>query len=170
MAALTSRSEFETLFDTFTRSAWRLECQGTYQEPEEAEPMRQYFAGDDDLDWFVDWLDWVGDVRATGRAVGRVRVLTDPLTRYLQFQLGSITGPAVDAGEDIRVLPAGQFAALEVPREDFWLFDDATVGVLRFGFEGVTGVEVVEGDAVGEYLDRKRRVLDASIHYRDWRA
>lgn len=172
MADLTSRAEFERYFDSFTGSAWRLECQGTYHEPEEREPMRRYLTGQcDDLSWFADWLDWVRDVRSSGRIVGRVRVLTDPLTDYLTFQLGSITRPALAAGEDIRVLPADRFDDLDLPREDFWIFDDAVVGVLHFGAEGVDGVEVITSPpAVTRFIQRRRAAQAASLAFDQWSA
>lgn len=170
MPELTPRAEFERLFDTFRTSAWRLECQGTYREPEEAEPLQRFLAGEpDDLAWYADWPEWVRGVRASGRTIGRVRVLTDPLTDYLRFELDRLTPPALDGGEDIRVLPAGKFATLGVPREDFWIFDDATAGVLHFGDTGVTGVEMIIGpDKVAEFVHRKRRTIAASATYHDW--
>jgi hypothetical protein len=153
-------------------SAWRLECQGIYREPEEAEPLRRFLAGEpDDLAWYADWPEWVGGVRTSGRAIGRVRVLSEPLTDYLRFELNRLTPPALDGGEDIRVLSAERFAALDVPGEDFWIFDDATVGVLHFGDTGVTGVEMVtEPDKVAEFVQRKRRTIAASATYHDWTA
>lgn len=167
---LTPRAEFETLFDTFRGSAWRLECQGVYHESEEAEPLRRFLAGEpDDLAWYVDWPDWVRGVVASGRTIGRARVLTEPLTDYLRFELGRLTSPAIAGGEDIRILTPEAFEELAMPRIDFWIFDDNTVGVLHFGDTGVSGVEVItEPDRVGEFLERKRRAIDASIPYRKW--
>ena len=83
---LRSSADFERLFETFQTSAWRLECQGVYNEPEEAEPLRRFFAGEpDDLSWYADWTDWVRDVRTSGRTIGRARALTNPLSDYLRF-------------------------------------------------------------------------------------
>lgn len=165
--SLASRSAFEQLFDTFERSAWRLECQGEYREPEEREPLRRFLAGEpDDLSWFADWADWIAAQRSAGRTIGRVRVLTEPLTDYLRFEL-SITPAAVEAGEEIRLLPAARFAELDVPRTDFWIFDDRTVAELRFGAAGVLGAEIVtDATRVESFRDRQRRTWDAASPYR----
>ncbi|HKS44879.1 MAG TPA: hypothetical protein VJT49_07125 [Amycolatopsis sp.] len=170
MPELTPRADFERLFDTFRSSAWRLECQGVYREPEETEPLRRFLVGEpDDLAWYADWPEWVRGVRASGRTIGRVRVLTDPLTDYLRFELERLTPPALAGGEDIRILSAIEFAALDVPQEDFWIFDEKIVGILHFGDTGVTGVEMVTGpDRVAEFIERKRRTIGASWTYRDW--
>ncbi|MGH3950991.1 MAG: DUF6879 family protein [Pseudonocardiaceae bacterium] len=169
---LTPRADFEDLFETFTASAWRLECQGVYREPEEAEPLRRFVVGEpDDLEWFADWPEWVRGIRASRRTIGRVRTLTDPITDYLRFELERLSPLAYEAGEAIRVLPAAAFDELGIPRDDFWIFDDAMVGVLHFGERGVSGVEVISDPAkVGEFVGRKRRALAASTPYPQWSA
>ncbi|HEX3779920.1 MAG TPA: hypothetical protein VHX38_09640 [Pseudonocardiaceae bacterium] len=162
-----TRLTFERLFDTFERSAWRLECQGIYDEPEEREPMRRFLAGEpNDMAWFADWPVWIRNQRESGRTVGRVRMLTDPLTDYLRFEL-SITPPAVDAGEDIRLVDQHVFESLEIPREDFWIFDDSTVALLHFGGSGVSGAEIIiDPGRVASFRDRQRCAWDAAVPYR----
>lgn len=137
-----NRAEFKALLDTWHRSAWRWECQGVYREPSEVQPLRQFLAGEPDQSWFTGWLTRVRAWTAAGQHMGRVRALTDPLTDYLRFEL-SITPPAIEAGEDIRFLPAGRAAELALPTDDFWLFDDERVAVLVFGEHGVSGAEVI---------------------------
>lgn len=164
---LSSREEFEALFDHFDRSAWRLECQGEYHEPEEQEPLERFLAGQpDDGAWFADWPVWIAQQRAAGRVVARARVMAQPLTDYQRFQL-TITPPAVDAGEDIRWLSAASFAELDIPSEDFWIFDDHVVALLHFGDAGVLGAEIITDDAhVESFRDRRRRTWDAATPYR----
>jgi hypothetical protein len=162
-----TREEVERLFDTFERSAWRLECQGAYDEPEEREPIQRFLAGEpQDLAWFEDWPIWIREQRQAGRAVGRARMLTEPLTDYLRFEL-SITPPAVAAGEDIRLIDQLVFDELDIPREDFWIFDDLTVALLRFGDNGMAGAEIItDRDRVASFRDRQRRAWDAAVPYR----
>ncbi|ONI73065.1 hypothetical protein ALI144C_44755 [Actinosynnema sp. ALI-1.44] len=136
-----SREEFQQLFSREWTTAWRWECQGTYREPQEQEPLQRFLAGDTDQSWFR----WPGRVRewvTQGRQLGRVRMLTDPLTDYLRFEL-SITPPALDAGEDIRFMPAARAAELQAPTQDYWMFDDAEVALLEFGDQGVHGAELI---------------------------
>ena len=163
------RAEFERLVESFTASAWRLEIQGTYDEPEEREPLRRFLAGEPpDHEWMTDWFEWVAELTSQGRRMGRVRVLTEPLTDYLRFEL-SFTGPAVDAGEDIRVLSESAARELALPRDDFWLFDDRLVAVLRFGDTGVDSVEVIDDPpVVARYRAIQRRAQGAAVPYREW--
>jgi hypothetical protein len=165
-----SRSEFEALFDTFTESAWRLETQPAYDEPEEREPLRRWLAGEpDDLAWMADWWTWIRDITQAGKRFGRVRVVYDPPSDYQRYELGVLTPPAVDAGEDIRVLPVARARELQLPERDFWLFDNARVAVLHFGPDGVAGVELIEdAAAVRPFRDARDRAWDASVRYDEW--
>ncbi len=161
-----TRDEVERLFDTFECSAWRLECQSSYDEPEEQEPLRRFLAGEpQDLTWFEEWPIWISRQRAAGRTIGRVRMLTEPLTDYLRFEL-SITPPAVEAGEDIRLVDQHVFESLAIPREDFWIFDDTTVALLNFGDTGMAGAEIVtDPGRVASFRDRQRRAWDAAVPF-----
>lgn len=134
--------EFRTRMRGWRTSAWRWECQGIYREPSEEEPLRRFLAGEPDLAWFQGWLTRVRTWTAAGQRIGRVRMLTDPLTDYLRFEL-SITPPAVEAGEDIRFLSAARATELGAPTEDFWLLEDQEVLALRFGDHGVSGAELI---------------------------
>jgi hypothetical protein len=162
--------EFEALFETFQVSAWRLEIQGVYQEPEEREPLRRWLAGQsDDLGWMADWYSWVRQAVAAGRHLARVRTTTSPLTDYLRWELGVLTPPAIEAGEDIRVLSEEQARQLDIPRTDFWIFDDVRVAVLMFGDAGVLGAELLEQPAdVAPFRAIQARAWDAAVSYRDW--
>lgn len=145
------------------RSAFRWECQGTYREPREQEPLRRFLAGDPDLTWFDGWLARVRDWVAAGKHIGRVRTLTDPLTDYLRFEL-FITGPAVEAGEDIRFITQDQAAELDMPTHDFWLFDDDRVCVLEIGDQGMSAVELItDPGKVGAYREWRWRAVEAAV-------
>jgi hypothetical protein len=165
-----SRAEFERLFDTFTRSAWRLEVQGVYDEPEERAPLRRFLAGEpDDLAWMADWFAWIRQITHAGKQFGRVRVLADPITDYQRFELGRLTPPAAEVGEDIRVLTAAQAHELDLPDRDFWLFDDTVVAVMRFGLDGVNGANLLDDTAsVRPFRDVRDRAWDAAVPYREW--
>jgi hypothetical protein len=167
-----SRAEFEALFDSFAVSAWRLEIQGVYDEPEEREPLRRFLTGEpDDLAWMADWFDWIREITAAGKTLRRTRLLMDPLTDYQRFELGWLTPPAVDAGEDIRVLGEHRARELHLPDRDFWVFDGRLVAVLQFGPAGVAGADLLDSDdTVRPYLEAHDRAWDASIPYREWAA
>jgi uncharacterized protein DUF6879 len=165
-----SRTDFEALFDTFTTSAWRLETQPSYDEPEEREPLRRWLAGEpDDLAWITDWWAWIRDITGSGKRFERVRVLYDPPSDYQRYELGVLTPPAVEAGEEIRILPAARAHELNLPDQDFWMFDDIRVAVLHFGADGVAGAELIDdAAAVRPFRHARDRAWHASVTYREW--
>ncbi|WP_168200577.1 DUF6879 family protein [Allokutzneria sp. NRRL B-24872] len=151
MATRVDRAGFQSLFTGWTTSAWRLETQFVYHEPDEVEPLRRYLDGELDLDWLAEWFGRVRGWRARGRTFERVRVLSEPLTDYLRFEL-AITPSALDAGEDIRLLSQGVAERLALGTSDFWLFDDKTVVLMDFDDNGVCGADVItEPDEVVHY-------------------
>lgn len=137
MTELLDADQFGTLFDTFEHTAFRLETRDRYNEPVEAEPLRRFFAGEpDDREWFMDWYQAVRRRSAVGKRMERVRVVTEPHSDYIRWEmdLGHLN---VEAGEDIRYLPRDRARELELPEEDFWLFDSVKVARLVFGEDDV---------------------------------
>lgn len=157
--------EWARALHSFERTAWRWECQGIYREPYEQEPLRQFLAGQEtDLSFMDGWLDAVRHATAAGRRYGRVRALTDPLTDYLRFEL-SFTHLNVEAGEDVRVLSAARAAELDLPHDDFWLFDADTAGawaaIMHFDKSGFAYADRATDRAT---LDRLRAVRDRACN------
>jgi hypothetical protein len=72
------------------REAWRLETRPGYTVPQEA-----YTSG---------WMDEVRQWTAEGRNVGRVHIVTRPLSDYLRFEFEYYYRHHVAVGEDIRIL------------------------------------------------------------------
>jgi hypothetical protein len=168
MPTAVDRAGFQALFDNWNRSAWRFECQGVYREPKEQEPLRRFLAGEpDDLAWYQSWPNRIRGWRDAGKIIGRVRQLTEPLTDYLRFEL-FITPPAVEAGEDIRILSVDRVPP-GLPRQDFWIFDDARVALMRFGPDGVAGADIItDPNEVQRYLTLQETAIRASLPYNDW--
>ncbi|GAA0638390.1 hypothetical protein GCM10010174_70330 [Kutzneria viridogrisea] len=170
MGQLVTREEHRELVRSVTKSAWRLEIQGTYNEPSEREPVRRYLAGEpDDLVWFQGWLTRIRELEAIGVRFERVRVLTDPLTDYLRYQLARITSPAVTAGEDIRILPATVARRLDLGTVDFWVLDDERVLVPHFVDHAVTGGELVTDPVeVARFREVQTRAWDHAVPFREY--
>lgn len=132
MTDLLVGDEFAGLFQTFTDYAFRYECQAVYNEPYEAEPWRKFRDGEhDDLEWMRPWLDGVRAATAGGKRFQRVRVLPDPLTDYLEWEM-HIGHVNAEFGEDIRVMSEQDRITHRLPDHDFWLFDDNTVALMRY--------------------------------------
>lgn len=158
MITSTASPEWTRLFTTFTRSAFRLEGLQHYAEPDEAEAVARFCAGQDpevDLSW---WLGLARGHTSAGRIMSRVRIIEEPPTDYTRFELACY--PAmVEAGDDIRII-AGPPTAVHhgLPSHDFWLFDDRDVWVLTYDPAGVF--------LCAELLDDPRAVAD-HLRWRD---
>jgi phosphate starvation-inducible protein PhoH len=97
-------------------------------------------------------------------------VLTDPLTDYLRWQLDVITEPAVEAGEDIRVLPAATAATLDLGRSDFYLLDDRQAVVLDFDNGQVTGAQLLDEPAdLAPFRAIRARAWDHALRLGEYR-
>ncbi|QUQ71169.1 DUF6879 family protein [Kutzneria sp. CA-103260] len=166
------RAHFQTLFDQFRHSAWRLEIQGWYDEPDEGPLLAQWLQDGDQtptLAWFADWPERIAEHAKQGKRYSRVRVLTNPLTDYLRWQLGIITAPAISAGEDIRVMPADVAARLPLRTADFWMFDNERVAVLEFEHGAVTGAQLLDDPrAVEPFHAIRATAWDHAVRFEEY--
>ena len=157
---------FSSLFDSFTREAFRLETLQVYSEPEEDGPRRQFEAGEPvgDDPGTAEWVKWLAAGRAAGKSVARVHILVTPLSDYVRFELAYYR-PGLSAGEDIRVIPvrAGEWpAGLPGPGNDFWLFTDTdgTARVLRMEYDR-------DGALTGGWLSTHPADITQAVSWRD---
>lgn len=123
-----------------------METRDQYNSPREAEAYRKFLAGDRDASYHENWLNMVRQATAEGRLFSRVRVVSLPLTDYVQFGMW-IAGFTREAGDDIRYLTREQ--ATELPQYDYWLFDSRKLVKMHFGDDDrFVGGEVIEDPAV----------------------
>ncbi|MCO6003519.1 hypothetical protein NE236_00820 [Actinoallomurus purpureus] len=139
---------FLDLFSSFTSAARRLEVRRSYGVAEEDEPFQIFLAGaDPDTAWFRPWLDLMSRQTGSGKRVERVRVVDDPPSDYLRFEIAH-TPLNLAAGEDIRYLLRDASQRLDLPPYDYWIFDDRLLVFLRFDksnrFLGFERTEVPE--------------------------
>jgi hypothetical protein len=124
-----------------------LETRDQYNSPREAEPLRQFLAGEPDVSWHQNWLNMVRSATAEGRLFSRVRVVSMPPTDYTRFGfwLGSHTR---QAGDDIRYLTRDAAEEAGLPTHDFWLFDSRLLLRMHFADDDhFTHAEVIEEPA-----------------------
>jgi hypothetical protein len=150
MKLLLTGEAFDHLFSTFRVMAFHLEVEDTYQTPEESEPFRLFLDGrPDDFGWHQPWLKLIGEATRAGRAVTRVRVVSEPHVDYTRWGL-SVAPLDIAAGEDVRWLPRQLTAGLGLPPDDFWLFDDDRVVFSLFEDNGrfAGGAQTTDPDIV----------------------
>ena len=161
MAAYTitdlSDPAFRRLF-TEIRSSWfRLETLQRYDVEYEREDLAAFLRGEPLDTTPGPWQATLRDHVAAGRRLTRVHVLEEPLSDYVRYELQAYV-PNVDAGEDVRVIAvrSGEWPQ-NVPRHDFWLFDNDRLWLLDY-------------DAQGRFL-ATRRIQDVAAidQHRRWR-
>lgn len=148
MTDLLTAEEFRRLCETFTHTAFRLETRDRYVDEEEQEPLQRFLADEPSDDaWFMDWYEFVERAVAEGRRMERVRVVSEPHSDYTRFGMYLANRLNIPAGEDIRYLPRYRAKDLDLPDEDFWLFDSSRVAVLHFDGDVLLGAKLVTDPA-----------------------
>jgi|ADGO01.1.fsa_nt_gi hypothetical protein len=150
---ITDPDAFPRIFSTATSSAFRLEVRRAYGVTEEDEPFRRFLAGEDPgIDWFRPWLDLVRETTGRGVRVERVRVIDEPPSDYLRFEI-AMTPENLAAGEDIRYLTRREAHDLGLPPVDYWLVDAKRLYVLHFSEDDrFLGLEEVKDQGlINEY-------------------
>ena len=156
------------LFETFTVSAFRLECLPSYDvsEDAEAEAFRLWLEGQSPQGQDRAWLQTVRDAKARGARMQRVRIVETPPTQHQRFQMEWGYPPNVAAGEETFILDHRPDGLLEV---DFWLFDGALAVVLEYDDAG-RFLRPVVAETVEPYRQARNIALKSSMPFREYRA
>ncbi|WP_328747769.1 hypothetical protein OHT57_19730 [Streptomyces sp. NBC_00285] len=159
--------EWRRTFDAYERDAWRFEAQPTYTMPKEADNVARFLHGEPKpADHNARWHERVHAYVTSGRTIGRVRVVRQPLTDYQRYQFAWGIPGNIAAGEDIRILDATQRDyGLPLSEIDWWRFDDTHVVHLNFRPDGTQiSREMFAGDT-SPYLEWKRIALAHSLPF-----
>ncbi|WP_329116483.1 DUF6879 family protein [Streptomyces sp. NBC_01465] len=159
--------EFGRLFETFEHSAWRLETRRGYASDREDETYQE-FVETGTVQWELD-DDWCNNMRrqtSQGKRVGRVRIVDSPPTTGQLYLLDNARRNSA-TGEDMRNLWRADAGRLQLPEEDFWIFDSRMVALLHFDDEDVLlNVELITDPAeVVRYLQAKDVALHHAVSY-----
>lgn len=164
--------QWRQFFDSYKREAFRLETLPVYTMPDEQEEFATFLEagkaevpGDDDL-----WLARVRRFRESGRWIGRVHIVTRPLTDYLRFEF-EYYPYSVGAGEEVRILDLTGKENPGLPDQDFWMFDDTHVVEMRYRSDGTQICrELLENPDLELYVRWKRLAMDLSVPFEKYRA
>ncbi|MGW0910687.1 DUF6879 family protein [Streptomyces sp. NPDC002784] len=159
--------EWRRTFDAFQRDAWRFEAQPTYTMPKETENVARFLRREPKpTDHNSRWHERVHDYVASGRSIGRVRIVRQPLTDYQRYQFAWGIPGNIQAGEDIRILDVTHNDyGLPLSGTDWWMFDATQVVRLNFRPDGTQiNRELFTGD-IAPYLEWKRIALAHSVPF-----
>ncbi len=135
---MTPESAIDHGLQACRRSAWHLEMRDGYMLDDPDLVRWQHGHRVDPADrasWWRPWLDLIADTTARGVAIRRARVVSEPVSEYIQFEY-DMSFTNVEAGERLRWLPRRQALDLALPSNDFWLFDQEVLVVNHFSGNG----------------------------------
>jgi hypothetical protein len=154
---------FNGLFETFKHTAWRLETRRRYASDEGTHTYAQFESGEAPT-WDMDtpYCRTIRQQTEGGARVERVRLVDSPSTAGQRYLLAHAEKNAA-LGEDIRNLSRDDAKRLQLPEEDFWIFDSRLVALLNFDADdNLTDVELItQPDEVIRYS----MVRDAAWHH-----
>jgi hypothetical protein len=153
--------QFRSMFETYEHTVWRLESRSRYQSDAEDESF-QRFARGEAADWDPDdpWLVARRKDAAQGKRFERVRIVDNPPTLGQRYLLDTARWN-IEAGEDIRNLWRKDAEKLQLPDEDFYLFDSRVIAVLLFN-------EHDECDKAELITDPRRVLLACQLRDAAW--
>ncbi|MFD9890598.1 DUF6879 family protein [Amycolatopsis sp. NPDC059027] len=155
-----SNEEVSALFREFKRSAFRLETLQTYTIPSEQASFQRFLAGKPQLEGYGKaWHELIQNHVEAGRSVQRAKIVRRPLTDYSRYLLSWGVPANINAGEDYQILDLTD-RTVDLPEQDFWLFDDETVLLLNFNPDGTLRDRAL-ADAAD--LDQYRRWRDLAL-------
>lgn len=136
-------AEFGEVLHEFHHTAFRLELQDSYAEPEEDGLYAAYLQGNPPAATTVpelaDWYRRITEHTRQGKRIERVRVQQDPPTNYQQFERW-LDQWNIKAGETMRYLTrrrAHDIGLLPAAgTTDWWLLDSKRLIAMRFDTEG----------------------------------
>lgn len=142
MNAITG-AEFAAALREFDHTAFRLELQRAYSEPDEHDTVARFLAGDQhpptEVAGLRAWFTQVAEQVRQGKRVERVRVHDDPPTDYQRWERW-IGAWNTEAGETIRYMTrdrAHQIGLLPAAgNTDWWLLDSKQLIVMTFDDQG----------------------------------
>ncbi|MFF0094179.1 DUF6879 family protein [Streptomyces canus] len=156
--------EFDRLFTQFQHTAWRLESRRRYASDEVTGTYAQFLRGEP-VDWEGRDAEWCAERReqvALGKRFERVRIVDTPPTPGQLYLLDNARRNS-SVGEDIRQLWRSDAERLQLPAEDFWLFDSRLVARLNFDdADNLVNVELITEPVE---VNRYAQARDAAQHY-----
>jgi len=133
-----SADEFQSLFGSFEKSAFRLQLLPEYEIVDEQEDYAKFLAGEPLPERSgIPWLKTMAGQVSRGREWTNVHLLPECLTPYLRYLIDWWYVYQDRAGARIRFLPhryAQEIHALAP--HDFWLFDDRVMILLHYAPSG----------------------------------
>ncbi|MGH3984284.1 MAG: DUF6879 family protein [Pseudonocardiaceae bacterium] len=162
------------LYRGITHRALRLETRQRYAVPWEDEGLAAWRRGEPEpaTPQMERTFETLRQVSASGRRIGRVRFVELPLTEYSRHEFEVAYPRLTEVGEEIHVLDRALHPEFDHVREDFVVFDEASVMWYRYTAEDIlTGYDYTEDpDMVRDCVALAEEVRAAAVSYREFTA
>jgi hypothetical protein len=124
------------LFRSTERIAMHLEMRDSYT-PDDPD-WNDWKSGRrfDPVERWHDWFELMRETTGRGVEIRRVRIVSEPVSDYIQFEYDVTAAHNIAAGELVRWLPRKRATGLTVPPTDFWVFDERIVIWNHFSGDG----------------------------------
>lgn len=170
-----SDSGFNSLFNDFKYTAYRLETLQSYDVSYEQGEFGRFLAGEarGRFPGIADWADTVRAGGLEGKRFHRVHVLVEPLSDYVRFECAWSYRHTVAAGEDVRIIPVSGGKWPEgLPGIDYWLFDSTRLLLMNYAEDGafLSAELTEEPDRVVEANRWRDQAICLSIPFSEYAA
>lgn len=157
-------ASFESMFDTFSRYAWRLEVRDEYAVPGTDEHLATWRA----TGTVAPSPGWSATIRAAlarGATIGRVRLVGHPIAEYTRFEFDAYRNN-VAAGENVQVIDRRWLDQSWHAAPDFWVFDDE-VWLMRYTATG-DFIDAIHVDDPAPYLQIREQLSPYAVAASDY--
>lgn len=166
------REALDQAWQTYRRSAFRMEARQTYAVPQETEAWQAFIEGrlmPPRTPENNPWLHRVASHTAEGRRIYRVHIVDLPLSPYVQFEMHGYRDNAA-AGELIYIANRSDHLVLADYGDDWWLFDDTRLVLMHYNDAGefLAAEDAPQGTDIGEYRRRRDLALQHALPLNDY--
>jgi hypothetical protein len=161
--------DWRAVFDGYREEAFRLETLPAYAVDGEEDEYAAFLAtGELNLPAEDPWLVRVRGYRAGGRWIGRVHIVTQPLSDYLRYEFAAYRYN-VQAGEDVRILDVTDRPNPLAGFGDFWLFDRTKVVAMHYRPDGTQSArELLDGAELDRYRQARDTALSLAVPFAEY--
>ena len=141
-------ARWEELFRSARHSMFKTEVLPDYTAVDDGPSLQAWLRGDEAEAKRLAWemmSPWVAERKASTAAITRVRIVDEPFTPYLAWEVACLYTIFEQTGtEDVRLVQRERLSHLVLPSADFWIFDGETVLVWKFaGRQNATAGAVI---------------------------
>ncbi|MDB5162986.1 MAG: hypothetical protein JWN28_593 [Candidatus Saccharibacteria bacterium] len=120
-------------FETFSKTAFRLEALPEYIVDSEKAAFKEYLSSGKIHDKSASsWAKTVNENIQAGKSLKRLRLISDELTSYEQYEL--LAYPGIKFGEEIRLNARTVYQ--DDYQYDFWFFDKKYISQMKYEVDG----------------------------------